>query len=40
MNFAFATGTDIDADGVLSVNGKLTLFVENWETSDAQPGLA
>lgn len=30
MNFAFATGTDIDADGVLSVNGKLTLLVENF----------
>ncbi|MBL8578088.1 MAG: hypothetical protein JNK47_12745 [Mesorhizobium sp.] len=30
MNFAFATGTDIDGDGILSVNGKLTLFVENW----------
>lgn len=30
MNFAFATNTDIDADGILSVNGKLILFVENW----------
>lgn len=30
MNFAFATATDIDADGILSVNGRLTLLVENW----------
>lgn len=30
MNFAFATNTDIDADGILSVNGKLILFLENW----------
>lgn len=30
MNFAFATNTDIDADGILSVNGTLTLFWENW----------
>lgn len=30
FNFSFATGTDIDGDGILSVNGKLILFVENW----------
>lgn len=30
MNFAFATNTDIDADGILSVNGKLILLVELW----------
>jgi len=30
MNFAFATATDIDGDGILSVSGKLVLFVENW----------
>lgn len=30
MNFAFATNTEIDADGILSVNGKLILLLENW----------
>jgi hypothetical protein len=30
LNLAFATGTDIDADGVLTVTGTITLLWENW----------
>jgi hypothetical protein len=30
LNLAFATGTDIDADGVVAVTGTITLLWENW----------
>ncbi|TPM89858.1 hypothetical protein [Mesorhizobium sp. B2-1-3A] len=30
LNVAFATGTDIDADGTLAVTGFITLLWENW----------
>ncbi|TPK83471.1 hypothetical protein [Mesorhizobium sp. B2-4-17] len=30
LNLAFATGTDIDADGTLAVTGTATLLWENW----------
>lgn len=30
LNLAFATGTDIDADGMLAVTGTITLLWENW----------
>ncbi|PBB78647.1 hypothetical protein CK218_23445 [Mesorhizobium sp. WSM3879] len=30
LNLAFATGTDIDADGTLAVTGTITLLWENW----------
>jgi hypothetical protein len=30
LNLAFATGTDIDADGVLAITGTITLLHENW----------
>lgn len=30
LNLAFATNTDIDADGILSINGTLTVLYENW----------
>ncbi|MER8883633.1 hypothetical protein [Mesorhizobium sp. M0816] len=30
LNLAFATGTDIDADGTLAVSGTITLLWENW----------
>jgi hypothetical protein len=30
FNLAFATGTDIDADGTLAVTGTITLLWENW----------
>ncbi|WP_027052508.1 hypothetical protein [Mesorhizobium erdmanii] len=30
LNLAFATGTDIDADGTLAITGMVTLLWENW----------
>jgi len=30
LNLAFATGTDIDADGTVAVTGAITLLWENW----------
>ncbi|CAN7452664.1 hypothetical protein [Mesorhizobium sp. LjRoot246] len=30
LNLAFATGTDIDADGTIAVTGTITLLWENW----------
>lgn len=30
LNVSFPTGTDIDADGTLAVNGTITLLYENW----------
>jgi hypothetical protein len=30
LNVAFATNTDIDADGTLAITGKITLRWENW----------
>lgn len=30
LNLAFATNTDIDADGVLAITGTITLLWENW----------
>ncbi|WP_245461489.1 hypothetical protein [Mesorhizobium sp. M6A.T.Ce.TU.002.03.1.1] len=30
LNLAFATGTDIDADGTLAITGTITLLWENW----------
>ena len=30
LNLAFATGTDIDADGTLAIYGTITLLHENW----------
>ncbi|ESX85938.1 hypothetical protein [Mesorhizobium sp. LNJC403B00] len=30
LNLAFATGTDIDADGTVAVTGTITLLWENW----------
>ena len=30
LNLAFATGSDIDADGTLAVTGTVTLLWENW----------
>ncbi|PDQ18374.1 hypothetical protein CN311_25055 [Mesorhizobium sanjuanii] len=33
LNLAFATGTDIDADGTIAVTGTITLLWENWGDS-------
>ncbi|RUU97650.1 hypothetical protein EOB36_26270 [Mesorhizobium sp. M6A.T.Cr.TU.017.01.1.1] len=30
LNLAFATGTDIDAEGTLAITGTITLLWENW----------
>jgi hypothetical protein len=39
-NLAFATGTDIDADGVLAITGTITLLHEKWGDNVNGPAAA